>query len=69
MKVEQAKSCFLWPCNACGGGECDGGLAGTSGVKAAAQHNPAFESIDPNGTVGCGIKCLSATLRHGGGRD
>jgi len=69
MKVEQAKRCFLCRYNARVGGEWDSGLAETSGLKAAAQHNPPYESIDLIGTVGCGIRCLSATLWHGGSRD
>jgi len=69
MKVEQAKRCFLCRYDTRVGGEWDSGLAETSGGKAAAQHNPPYESIDLIGTVGCGIRCLSATLRHGGSRD
>jgi hypothetical protein len=54
MKVEQAKRCFLCRFNTRVGGEWDSGLAETSGVKAAAQHNPPYESIDLIGTAGCG---------------
>jgi len=39
-KVEQAKRCFLCRYNTRVGIEWDSGLAETSGVKAAAQHNP-----------------------------
>lgn len=69
MKVEQAKRCFLCRYNRRAGGEWDSGLAETSGVEAAAQHNPpSYGEIDLIGTIGCGIKCLSATRWHGGSR-